>query len=131
MKLLLDTNAYVNFKLGHPEVVEYIIQAHSILISPVVMGELMFGFRNGSRYEKNIIELRRFLSQEVVNIIPILDVTADQYSRIAATLKRKGSPVPTNDLWIEAQTIESGAELVTLDRHFEKIDGLLYRLFHP
>jgi tRNA(fMet)-specific endonuclease VapC len=54
---------------------------------------------------------------------------ADRYSRIAEQLKRQGTPIPSNDIWIAAQAMELGAELVTLDRHFEKVNGLVYHLF--
>jgi tRNA(fMet)-specific endonuclease VapC len=130
MKLILDTNAYVGFKLGYSKLVEYFIQANLILISPVVLGELMFGFRNGSRFDKNMDELNQFLSHPAVEIISLSEITADRYSRIAAQLKKQGTPIPSNDIWIAAQTMETGAELITMDHHFEKINGLVYRLFN-
>ncbi len=129
MKLLLDTSAYVGFKLNYSNLVEYLTQAHSILISPIVYGELLFGFRNGSRFQENTNELNQFLSFEAVEMIQISDITADRYSRIAVNLKKQGSPIPSNDIWIAAQTMETGAELVTMDRHFEKVNGLIYCLF--
>jgi tRNA(fMet)-specific endonuclease VapC len=129
MKLILDTNAYVGFKLGYSELVEYITQADRLWISPIVLGELMFGFRNGSRFSKNMEELNRFLSHPAVAILHLNEITSDRYSRIAAQLKQKGAPIPSNDIWIAAQTMETGAELVTMDRHFDRINGLVYRLF--
>ncbi|MFW5975640.1 MAG: type II toxin-antitoxin system VapC family toxin, partial [Desulfosalsimonas sp.] len=129
MKLILDTNAYVGFKLNNKEIVEYLIRADKILISPVVLGELMFGFRSGSRYKTNMAELNRFLSHPSVEGIKLTEITSDRYSRIASQLKKQGTPIPTNDIWIAAQTMETGAELVTMDRHFEKINGLVYCLF--
>ncbi|MGB5156402.1 type II toxin-antitoxin system VapC family toxin [Desulfobacterium sp. N47] len=129
MKLLLDTNGYVGFKMGNSEIVEYLVQAENIFISPIVLGELMFGFLNGNRFQENMIELKRFINHEAVEEIQIGDVTADRYSRIAMQLKRQGTPIPSNDIWIAAQTMEYGAELVTMDRHFEKITGLVYRYF--
>ncbi|NIA08766.1 MAG: PIN domain-containing protein [Nitrospiraceae bacterium] len=129
MKLLMDTNAYVGFKLGHLEIVDYLALADLILMSPIVLGELMFGFRNGSRLDQNMSELNRFLSHEAVEMIQLTDITADRYSRIAAQLKKQGTPIPSNDIWIAAQTMETGAELVTMDRHFERVSGLVYRLF--
>ena len=132
MKLILDTNAYVGFKLGHPELVEYITRATRLWISTIVLGELMFGFRNGSLFSKNMEELNRFLSHPSVATIQLSDITSDRYSRIAAQLKRQGTPIPSNDIWIAAQTMETGAELVTMDKHFDKISGLVYRFFpHP
>ena len=129
MKLILDTNGYVGFKMGNPEIVEYLTRANIILISPIVLGELMFGFINGARFKQNMDELDQFLNHGAVEEIQIGKITADRYSRIAAQLKRQGTPIPANDIWIAAQAMEHGAELVTMDRHFEKISGLVYRYF--
>jgi len=54
MKILLDTSAYVMFKRNQADVVETVIRSDLILISPIVLGELMFGFRNGSRFKQNM-----------------------------------------------------------------------------
>jgi len=129
MKLILDTNGYAGFKMGNPEIVEYLTRANVILISPIVLGELMFGFINGVRFQQNMDELDQFINHEAVEEIQIGKITADRYSRIAAQLKRQGTPIPANDIWIAAQAMEHGAELVTMDRHFEKISGLVYRYF--
>jgi len=129
MRLLLDTSGYVGFKKGIPELVDFLIEAQAIFLSPIVLGELMFGFRLGTRFQKNMDELRQFIEQEAVEVIPLGEITADRYSRIAEQLKRQGTPIPSNDIWVAAQAVEQGAELVTMDRHFEKISGLVYRLF--
>jgi tRNA(fMet)-specific endonuclease VapC len=109
--------------------VDFLMEAQAILLSPIVLSELMLGFRLGTRSQKNMEELKQFINQESVEVILIGDVTADRYSRIAEQLKRQGTPLSSNDIWIAAQTLEQGAELVTMDRHFEKINGLVYRLF--
>ena len=129
MKILLDTNAYVAFKRNILEVVEIIAKADLIIFSPIVIGELMFGFRNGTRFNKNMDDLNKFLDHEVVDLAEIGKITSDRYSRIAAQLKRLGTPIPTNDIWIAAQTMEQGAELISSDQHFEKISGLVYTIF--
>lgn len=129
MKILLDTTAYVGFKRDLNEVVEVITSAEQIFFSPIVLGELMFGFRNGTKFEKNMQELNQFLDHEAVALVPIVKVTSDRYSRIATQLKHQGTPIPTNDLWIAAQTMEHGAELISSDRHFEKVPGLVYKIF--
>ena len=128
MKIMLDTNAYVGFKRNVNEIVEFIVGAELILFSPIVLGELMFGFRNGSRFKENMDDLNSFLQHEAVELAQIGDLTSDRYSRIAAQLKRQGTPIPTNDIWIAAQTMEHGVELITSDRHFEKIQGLVYTI---
>ncbi len=129
MKIMLDTNAYVGFKRNVVEIVEFIVGAELILFSPIVLGELMFGFRNGTRFKENMDDLNNFLQHEAVELAKIGDLTSDRYSRIAVQLKRQGTPIPTNDIWIAAQTMEHGVELITSDQHFEKINGLVYSTF--
>ena len=126
MKFMLDTCAYVGFKLNSAETVKMIVGAELILFSPVVLGELMFGFRNGTRFKKNMADLNCFLKHDAVELVQIGKITSDRYSRIAAQLKQQGNPIPTNDIWIAAQTMEHGAELITSDQHFKKINGLVY-----
>ena len=129
MKIILDTSAYVGFKRNVAKIVDGITSADLVLISPIVLGELMFGFRNGNRFKENMDDLNSFLQHEAVELALIGKLTSDRYSRIAEQLKHKGTPIPTNDIWIAAQTMEHGAELITTDQHFEKIDGLVYTLY--
>ena len=129
MKIALDTTAYVAFKQNTSALVGYIVRAERVLISPVVLAELMFGFRGGSRFQKNMDDLNAFLEHPAVELVQIGEVTEARYSRIAMDLTRRGNHIPTNDIWIAAQAIEHGAELVTLDSHFEKIRGLVYTMF--
>ena len=126
MKLLLDTNAYVALLKGHEAVAKKIRRAEKIFLSAVVAGELIFGFRNGSRYDKNIGELDQFLGNHFVEFIPVSYTTADRFGRIAALLRKKGRAMPSNDIWIAAHAIESGAELLSFDVHFANIEGLVW-----
>ena len=89
-------------------------------------GELLYAFRHGSRFDKNLRELRELLDHPYVTFLPVTLVTADRYSRIAGSLRRKGRPIPTNDIWIAAHAMESGADLVSFDEHFEHVDGLAW-----
>jgi len=129
VKIMLDTSAYVGFKRNAVEAVEIIVKAELIVFSPVVMGELMFGFRNGTRFKENMDDLDRFLKHEAVDLVPIGKITSDRYSRIAVNLRKQGTPIPTNDIWVAAQAMEQGAELITSDHHFDKINGLVYTIF--
>ena len=128
MKIILDTSAYVSFKRNVSDLVEIIVNAESILFSPIVLGELMFGFRNGTKFQENMNDLNKFLDHERVEMVQIGQITSDRYSRIASQLRTQGTPVPTNDIWVAAQTMEHGAELITSDRHFQNISGLVYTL---
>lgn len=129
MKIMLDTSAYVGFKCNVDEAVELIAGAESVLFSPVVLGELLFGFRNGTQFKENMKDLHTFLAHDAVELVEIGRDTADRYARIAAQLKGQGTPIPTNDIWIAAHTMEYGAELITSDNHFKKVPGLVYTMF--
>ncbi|MYA61708.1 MAG: type II toxin-antitoxin system VapC family toxin, partial [Dehalococcoidia bacterium] len=121
MRVLLDSNAYSMLMRGHEQVAELVRSAEEVLLSAVVVGELMYGFRRGSRFERNIADLRSFLDSPYVSFVGVGHVTADRYSRIAASLRAKGRPIPTNDVWIAAHVMETGADLISADRHFEHV----------
>ena len=129
MKIMLDTSAYVGFKRNAVEAFVMIVIGDLFVFSPVVMGELMFGFRNGTRFKDNMDDLDRFLKHEAVDLVPIGKITSDRYSRIAVKLRQQGTPIPTNDIWLAAQAMEQGTDLITSDQHFDKINGLVYTIF--
>ena len=126
MRVLLDSNAYVQLMQGSERVVGIVRRAEEVLLSPIVLGELLYGFRHGSRYERNAHALRAFLDNPYVSVAPVGQTTADRYSRIAAALRAKGRPIPTNDIWIAAHAMEAGADLVSADRHFEQVEGIAW-----
>jgi len=122
--ILRDTNAYTAFMLGDAAVVEVIAHAERIFLNSVVLGELLGGFAAGTREAKNRGELARFLESPRVEVMAVTAQTADSYALVYSGLRRKGQPIPTNDLWIAASGLEHGAALLTRDAHFGQIDGL-------
>jgi tRNA(fMet)-specific endonuclease VapC len=122
--ILLDTNAYTAFMLGSTEVVEVLAHAERLYLNSIVLGELLGGFAAGTREAKNRAELARFLDSPRVDVLSVTTQTADSYALIYAGLRRKGQPIPSNDLWIAASAMEHGAALLTRDAHFSQIDGL-------
>lgn len=126
MRLSLDTNVYTALFRGDATIADYVKRADHVHLSAVVAGELLFGFRNGSRYEANRRGLEDFLLSAYVSLLPVTLITADRFGRIAASLRRKGRPIPSNDIWIAAHAMESGSELLTYDQHFKEVDGLAW-----
>ena len=122
--IALDTNAYVGFKRGESTCVEVIQRADQLLISSTVVGELLAGFACGSQEARNREELSRFLDASRVELCPVSLATADAYALIYRDLRRKGRPIPTNDIWIAASALERGALLLSYERHLEQVDGL-------
>ena len=126
MRALLDSGAYSGFMRGSHRVREIVQDAEEILMSAVVVGELLYGFRQGQCLDQNLSELRSFLDRPYVSFVPVGPVTADRYSRIMASLRARGQPIPTNDVWIAAHAMETGADLVSADSHFEHIDQVVW-----
>ena len=123
-KILLDTNAYTGFMNGDQVVFDYIIEAETVYISTIMVGELFAGFNGGKKYSKNVEELRLFLTKDGVEILDVTIETSEIFGEIKAELSKKGKMIPLNDIWIAAHAIETGSKLVTYDAHFKTINGL-------
>lgn len=122
MKAVLDTNIYVDFAMGRPEVVELLaIQSTEILLPAVVMGELFYGFMKGSRTRYNEEKFQRFLTALEVSIIRVDEAVARKYAVIYSTLSKNGTRIPINDVWIAACCMSAGGTLLTRDRHFQHV----------
>lgn len=122
--VLVDTNAYVALLRGDAEVTEVVGHADRLYLNSVVLGELLAGFTVGNREAANRLELTRFLESPRVGLMPVTAGTADSYALVYANLRRKGQPMPANDLWIAASALEHGLALLSLDAHFGHVDGL-------
>ena len=122
--IVIDTNAYTAFKRGEAAIVSVLQHAPVIIVCATVLGELLVGFAAGQRQSANRSELTKFLNVPRVKVVASTAATADLYALVYAALRLKGKPIPTNDLWIAASSLEHGAALLTLDAHFQSIDGL-------
>jgi tRNA(fMet)-specific endonuclease VapC len=123
-KILLDTNAYVRFLRGDEKVMAYLAQADCVYMSVFVLGELLAGFRAGSKEKDNKQLLERFLLKPTVSVLEATMETADIFGLIMASLRKSGTQIPINDVWIAAHSLETGSILVTYDVHFALIPGL-------
>jgi tRNA(fMet)-specific endonuclease VapC len=129
MRILLDTNAYSALMRGVAEVADRVRRAEGVLLSPIVIGELLYGFRNGSRNAETTRQLDEFLENPFVELMTVTRATADRFAGIALGLKRKGRPLPVNDVWIAAQALETGADLLSSEGHFGEVEGLSWLCF--
>ena len=126
VKVLLDANAYSYYANGGEELASIVASADEVMISAIVLGELLAGFRQGSRFNRNVVSLQAFLASPRVSVASVGAATAERYGEIAAALRAKGRPIPANDIWIAAHAMETGADLVSADAHFAHVDGLAW-----
>lgn len=124
-KILLDTNAYSGLMQGNPEVLAILQHADWIALSVVSLGELIGGFAFGTRYHENLKQLNTFLENSRVHVLPSDETTATFYGHLYTLLRKKGKPIPTNDLWIAAIALQHGCKFCSFDAHFNIVDGLL------
>jgi tRNA(fMet)-specific endonuclease VapC len=129
--ICLDTSAYSHFKRGTASAVDALTAASAVLVPVIVLGELRVGFRLGARPDVNERELAAFLARDVVESIDVDDEVASIYADIVVDLRRAGTPVPTNDVWIGAIAVRMGVSVVTYDVHFEKMRRVSVRRLVP
>ena len=124
-RIIVDTNFYAAFKKNDAAAVSLLRRAEFVGINTVILGELLAGFRCGSKEALNRQELEQFLDSPRVEVIPIDDETAEFYAEVFRELKQKGRPIPSNDLWLAGSALQHGLALATYDDHFSSISGLL------
>jgi len=124
LRLVLDTSAYSHFRAGHLRVLDLIAAAEIVLLPTIAIGELESGFVLGRRERENRTLLAEFLSEPFVSILPVTPAVAHYYGRLFAGLRRAGTPIPINDIWIAATTLDCGGHLLTFDSDFDKVPGL-------
>jgi len=125
MRLLLDTSAYSWFMRGHQEIRKVLQAADSVAVNPILLGELQAGFQQGRYVERNKTTLAEFLVSPRVHIVSIDEDTAERYAVILHGLRKLGTPIPTNDLWIAASAMQYGLTILTADAHFKHVAQVL------
>ena len=121
-RYLLDSNTVIGLLNGQLDDRRQAIAGGLAYVSIVILGELYFGARHSTRVQDDLTRIQRFADQ--TTILGCDHGTARLYGRIKDRLRRKGRPIPENDLWIAASARQHGLVVVTRDRHFHSIDGL-------
>ena len=126
--ILVDTNIYSEAMRGNAEVVAALRRVPHIGFSSISVGELLSGFKAGNRERKNRQELSAFLHSPRVMLYTVDENTAEQYSSVHYRLRKQGTPIPTNDIWIAAVALQHGLPIYTMDKHFRQVDGLIFHV---
>jgi tRNA(fMet)-specific endonuclease VapC len=124
VKLALDTNAYRALRDGDHALAERVRAAEAVALPVVVVGELRFGFQNGTRLEQNEELLEHFLHTPRVEVLHATLATTWLYGEVATLLRARGVTLQQNDIWISALCKQYGFALATHDRGFQQVIGL-------
>jgi predicted nucleic acid-binding protein len=125
VRVALDTNRLTDLFQGDAELAERLGTCEEVWIPLIVLGEIRAGFYGGTEQRRNEILLRRLLAKATVQVLLPGTETAEYYARVFVQLRRAGTPMPDNDLWIAALVLEHNLLLITRDRHFERIPQLM------
>jgi tRNA(fMet)-specific endonuclease VapC len=121
VRLALDTNRYTDLARGLDPTVALIAAADAVFVPFIVLGELRAGFAAGGRTAINERALRLFLGKPGVEVLLADEQTTSHYGTVFAQLRRQGTPIPTNDMWIAALVLQHGLVLHARDQHFEHV----------
>ena len=121
MKILIDSNRFIEFCEGQPDIVDAFEQADLLVIPFVVLTEIRVGGLTVKRGEAQVRILHELVQQPGVRVAHSMDTTAHHYASLYARLRKAGTPIPTNDLWIAALAIEHSLVLYSRDAHFDLI----------
>lgn len=129
MNYLLDTNQWSYLQERHQQVVAHLRQLPNevtIFMSVVSQAELLTGIElvTHTRRERTLRSLYQEVITMATEILPVTSEIALQFAKIHASLRRKGRPIETNDIWIASVALAHNLILVTSDEHFRYIDGL-------
>ena len=121
MRILIDSNRFIDFCAGEEDVVGVFERASLLVVPFVVLAEIRAGAVSTRRGDAQVLVLNELLQQPGVRAAHSTDSTAHHYAAIYAKLRRAGTPIPTNDVWIAALAVEHGLVLYTRDAHFDSI----------
>ncbi len=120
--MIVDTNALSDWAEGKIQVRDF-LNPHELPYVPIiVLGEYLFGIkqsRDRNRYEDFIRT-----TIPISNIVDLSFETAKHYSEIRLELKRAGTPIPANDIWIAAIARQLNEPILSNDRHFDYVENL-------
>lgn len=128
MTICIDTNAYSQLLRGNAALSSVLEISNEIVVPAAVVAESAEGFLLGSRFQDNMARLEAFLARPNVRFQAADRRIAIRFGIMKASLRRKGRPIPVNDIWIAATAFETGAQIVSYDHHFDEIEGLIPRI---
>jgi tRNA(fMet)-specific endonuclease VapC len=102
-----------------------------VALPTIVLGELEAAFTLGRRERENRSMLAEFLAESFVSVLPVTAAVARRYGRLFAELRRAGTPIAINDVWIAATALDCGGHLLTFDGDFGRIAALDCTILTP
>jgi tRNA(fMet)-specific endonuclease VapC len=120
--IAIDSNAYVAYQANDVRAVQLVNGATRRILPAPVLGELYFGALNSGRPASNQKILEQFL--RTCDLALPDAAVCQRYGQLRVALRRNGTPLPVNDVWIAAICLELSIPLMTRDQHFIHVPHL-------
>lgn len=117
--MILDTNAVSALFAGNNKLGKKLENSEQHHLPVVVLGEYRFGLMNSNK--KRHLEYLLDILESESQILSHSLITAKHYAEIRQQLKKSGTPIPENDIWIAALAKEYNLEIVSIDKHFDYV----------
>lgn len=124
MRVALDTHTYKLVMEGDPRSIHIARTCDALLMPVPVIAELRLAFLHGTVGQRNEAVLTTFLAQPRVDVLACDAATTSIYAHLKLQLKRQGTPISINAVWIAALVLQHGAALLSRDREFDHVPQL-------
>ena len=119
---LLDPNIVIRMLAGDMAIQEKMQNGNNLFLASPIVGELYYGAQKSGKVTENLHRINIFVEEGI--FLPCNLETAQWYRIIKDQLRRKGRPIPNNDIWIAAIAMQHDLILVTRDSHFDEVESL-------
>ncbi len=120
--IVADTNIFIDLMKGNEAIAKKLESFDEVYLSPVVLVELYFGAYRSANPEKHLRKIAIAIQES--KLLTIDATTAEIFVTIKLALFAKGNPIPENDIWIAATSLQHGLPLYTNDKHFAEVEGI-------
>ncbi len=120
--IVADTNIFIDLMKGNEAIAKKLESFDEVYLSPVVLAELYFGAYRSANPEKHLRKIAIAIQES--KLLTIDATTAEIFVTIKLALFAKGNPIPENDIWIAATSLQHGLPLYTNDKHFAEVEGI-------
>jgi tRNA(fMet)-specific endonuclease VapC len=126
-KFLLDTNVIIGLFANERKLLQRLRKAKEVFVPAIAIGELFYGANRSTQVRSNVARIEEFAAANTV--LPCDLETARHYGRVKDRLRRKGRPLPENDIWIASLAQQHGLTLVSRDAHFAGVERLTVKVW--
>ncbi len=76
------------------------------------------------RRRRELLDLYGQVIASMDEVLPLDRAVAERFAQIDVALRKKGRPIPVNDVWVAALSVVKGTVLVSADAHYSFVDHL-------